>query len=186
MLGALCVGLGVVRSMWTFPTAIGSVTLLGIVVWRERLYSDALLQLFFVGANIYGWLNWRGARERSGAIVIETLGWVERGGWTIAIVLLSIAIGAVMARYTNAAYPLWDASITVASMAAQVLMAQRRWENWLLWVVVDVAAIWLYHVKQLETFAGLYVIYLMLSLWGLAQWLTVRRARGQGEEATPA
>ena len=61
VLGVLCVTLGVVRSVWTFPTAIGSVSLLAWVVWQQRLYSDAVLQGFFVLANLYGWANWQRA-----------------------------------------------------------------------------------------------------------------------------
>ena len=169
-LGVACVALGVLRSVWTFPTAIGSVALVGWVVWRERLYSDAVLQVFFVGANLYGWLNWRRSQARTGEVAVRTMGAAERGRWLLIGLIGTAAWGGAMRGWTDAAYPWWDAASAVASMIAQLLMAERKWENWVLWVAVDAALIPLYLVKGLTMFAGLYVLYLALSTWGLIGW----------------
>ena len=69
----------------------------------------------------------------------------------------------------------WDAAIAAASVAAQLLMAQRRIENWWLWIAVDLASIPLYLAKGLYLFAGLYLIYLALAVAGLISWLAVMR-----------
>lgn len=175
-LGVLCVGLGVRRSMWTFPTGIGSVLLLGWTVWQQRLYSDAALQGFFVAANLYGWANWRRSQARSGEVVVQRMTRAERVGWAAACLLATLAWGGAMARWTDAAYPWWDTGTAVVSMAAQVLMAQRKLENWVLWVAVDLALIPLYLAKGLSLFAILYLLYLGLSVWGLVDWRRARRA----------
>jgi nicotinamide mononucleotide transporter len=80
-----------------------------------------------------------------------------------------------MHRFTDASYPWWDAAIAAASVAAQLLMAQRRIENWWLWIAVDLASIPLYLAKGLYLFAGLYLIYLALAVAGLISWLAVMR-----------
>lgn len=169
-LGVLCVAFGVLRSVWTFPTAIGSVVLVGWVVWRERLYSDALLQLFFVAANLYGWWNWRRARAEAGEVLVEAMTAAERWRWSGVAVAATAGWGTAMHAWTSAAYPWWDAGTAVVSMIAQLLMAERKWENWVLWVAVDVALIPLYLAKGLTMFAALYVLYLALSIWGLIGW----------------
>ena len=53
----------------------------------------------------------------------------------------TLAWGVAMDRLTDAAQPLGDAAIAVASVVAQLLMARRKLENWLLWIAVDVASI---------------------------------------------
>ena len=169
-LGVLCVILGVRRSVWTFPTAIVSVTLVGWVVWRERLYSDALLQVFFVGANLYGWVKWQRAQTATGDVPVRSMRPGERWGWLIAAPLATAGWGGIMHVWFAAAYPWWDAGTAVVSLIAQLLMAQRKWENWILWVAVDVALIPLYLAKGLTMFAILYVLYLALSIWGLIGW----------------
>lgn len=183
-LGVLCVALGALRSVWTFPTAIGSVALVGWLVWRERLYSDALLQLFFVVANLYGWVNWRRSLRAAGEVVVEGMGAAERLRWTAGAVAAAAAGGAAMDGATDAAYPWWDAATAVVSVAAQLLMARRKWESWVLWAAVDVALIPLYLAKDLTMLAALYVLYLLLSIWGLIGW---RRAlRPQPSAPGPA
>lgn len=170
VLGVACVALAARRSVWTFPTAIGSVVLIGFVVFEARLYSDALLQAFFVAANCYGWLNWLRSRERAGEVTVERMSGASRAAWAIGWVIATIAWGAAMHLFTNASYPWWDAAIAIASVAGQLLMAQRRIENWLIWIAVDLASVPLYLAKGLYLFAGLYVIYLALACWGLFDW----------------
>ncbi|MBY9062165.1 nicotinamide riboside transporter PnuC [Sphingomonas yunnanensis] len=174
LLGIACVALAARRSVWTFPTAIGSVILLGAVVFEQRLYSDALLQAFFVVANLYGWATWQRARRDAGEVTVEQLGGTARLGWGSATVAAALLWGAAMHRLTDAAYPWWDAGIAAASVSAQLLMARRKLENWWLWIAVDLASVPLYLAKQLYLFAGLYLVYLALAVLGLVEW---RRAR---------
>lgn len=178
VLGVACVALGAMRSVWTFPTAIGSVTLIGWVVWRERLYSDAALQGFFVAANLYGWINWRRSQLSAGSVLVERMTAGERLGWAAACLIGATLWGGAMARLTDAAYPWWDAATAAVSVAAQLLMARRKLENWVLWVAVDVALIPLYLAKGLTMIAALYVLYLGLSVWGLIGWRRAEHAAG--------
>ena len=136
ILGIACVALAAVRSVWTFPTGIVSVTLLGVVVFEARLYSDAALQAFFVAANLYGWAQWRRSRDMLGAVVVEVMTPSSRVRWAVATTIAGAVWALAMHRVTNASYPWWDAAIAAASVAAQLLMARRRIENWWVWIAV--------------------------------------------------
>lgn len=175
LLGIACVALAALRSVWTFPTGIASVTLLGIVVFEARLYSDAALQGFFVGANLYGWVQWTRARGVLGEVVVRTMTPRSRLRWAAATIAAGAGWALAMHRLTDASYPWWDAAIAAASVAAQLLMAQRRLENWWLWIAVDLASIPLYLAKGLHLFAGLYLIYLALAIGGLVSWRAALR-----------
>ncbi|HEU0044965.1 nicotinamide riboside transporter PnuC [Sphingomonas sp.] len=178
VLGVLCVALAAGRSVWTFPTAIGSAILVGWVVWQQRLYSDALLQGFFVAANLYGWVGWRRSQELAGAIVVERLSPASRRAWGMGCVAATLAWGGAMATLTDADYAWWDAATAVASVAAQLLMAQRKLENWVVWIAVDMALIPLYLAKGLTIFAFLYLLYLLLAVIGLIGWGRAERGAG--------
>lgn len=182
-LGIACVALAAVRSVWTFPVAIASVAALGVVVAGERLYSDALLQLFFVAANIYGWRQWSLAGGDSGEVRVERMMPRARLIWGGGAAAVALMWGGGMHRLTDAAWPWWDAAIAAGSVAAQLLMALRKLENWLLWIAVDLASIPLYLAKGLWLFAGLYLIYLVLACWGLWRW---SRAEREGVEPAMA
>jgi nicotinamide mononucleotide transporter len=175
ILGILCVALAALRSVWTFPAGIASVALLGLVVFEARLYSDAVLQAFFIAANLYGWAQWARARDMLGEVAVEVMTLASRLRWAAATVLAGAAWALGMQRFTDASYPWWDAAIAAASVAAQVLMARRTIENWWLWIAVDLASIPLYLAKGLHLFAGLYLVYLALAVAGLVNWRAARR-----------
>jgi nicotinamide mononucleotide transporter len=175
LLGFACVALAALRSVWTFPTAIVSVGLVGVLVWRERLYSDALLQLFFVAANLYGWRSWSRATAATGQVPVGAMTPSARIRWTAGTLAAALLWGGAMHALTDAAYPWWDAAVAAASVAAQLLMARRRVENWLVWIAVDLAAIPLYLAKGLHLLALLYLVYLGLALWGWLDWRAAHR-----------
>ncbi|HYZ47660.1 MAG TPA: nicotinamide riboside transporter PnuC, partial [Sphingomonas sp.] len=148
-----------------------------------RLYSDALLQIFFFAVQLYGWWNWIRSEAESGEVRVELLPPATRMAWIGAITVATLGWGAVMYRFTNAALPWWDAFIAMTSVAAQILMARRYLENWILWIAVDAIAIGVYAAKGLMLTAVLYFVFLMLSIAGLIGW---RKALGRRGEALSA
>ena len=69
-----------------------------------------------------------------------------------------------------ASLPALDATTTVMSFAAQYLMMKRKLENWYLWILVDVIAIWLYWYKEVPFIALLYVVFLFNAIYGWWAW----------------
>ena len=63
------------------------------------------------------------------------------------------------------------------SFTATLLMAWRRIECWIYWIIVDVIGIWLYYVKGVHFISLLYVIFLVLAISGFIGWLGERRQR---------
>jgi len=178
ILGVLNVLLLVRRSIWNYPFGIAMVSLYAVVFFEAKLYSDALLQIFFLVVQIYGWMHWVRARAAEGEIRVETLSNPARLAILAAAAAATIGWGSLMQAYTDASYPFWDASVAMLSVTAQILLARRYLENWALWVVVDLLSIGLYAAKGLWLTLILYVIFLGLASWGLWQWNKVRRQSG--------
>ncbi|WP_374942218.1 nicotinamide riboside transporter PnuC [Sphingomonas sp.] len=179
VLGIVTIVLVVRRSVWNFPFGIALVSLSAIVFGEARLYSDMLLQGFFLLANAYGWRQWRRHPAAGGAVVVTMMPARDRAMWVLGWAVATVVWGTVMARTTDAAYPWWDAGIAMGSVAAQVMMARRWIENWHVWIAVDIASVALYAAKDLWLMAVLYVIFLLLSVWGLVDWRAAwRRDRG--------
>ena len=174
-LGIVNVALVVRRTIWNYPFGIAMVSLYFFVFFEARLYSDALLQIFFLVVQVYGWRNWLQAKAATGDIPVRLLTMRERLAWIAAIVAASSCWGLAMDRVTDAAAPVVDAFVAGMSIGAQILMARRYLENWMLWILVDIVAIGLYWSRDLQLTAGLYFIFLLLSIAGLRQWAAHRR-----------
>ncbi|MEO5866463.1 MAG: nicotinamide riboside transporter PnuC [Sphingomonas sp.] len=167
------------RSIWNYAFGLAGVALVGWVVFDAKLYSDMLLQAFFFVLQFYGWWQWSRSRALNGDVVVETLGPAARIGWAGLVIVATLGWGWVMHRFTDAALPFLDALVAMISIAAQILLSQRKVENWPLWILANGLSIWLYGAKHLWAFMGVYILLLALSVWGLAKW----RAAGQSVAA---
>jgi nicotinamide mononucleotide transporter len=172
LLGLINISLIVRRSVWNYPFGLAMVAIYAWIFAQPdvRLYSDVGLQAFFFIVQLYGWWNWSKSEAQSGEVEVLLLSAGGRIGWIAAITGATLVWGAVMHRYTSAALPWWDAFIAMTSVSAQLLMARRYLENWVLWIAVDVVAIGVYAAKGLMLTAILYTMFLILSGVGLLSW----------------
>ena len=169
------------RRIWTWPIGIVAVILYMSIFYQIRLYSDALEQVYYLIASVYGWWHWLQA-PRDDARIVD-VSFSNRKAilfWLFASVVLGIALGAFMSRAHSllpgvfpeaASYPYLDALTTIASFSAMWLMARRRIESWVYWIVIDVVGIGLYYVKGVRFIALLYVVLLGLAIKGFFSWL---------------
>ncbi len=185
LLGFANIILVVRRSLWNYPFGIAMVSLYFFIFFEARLYSDALLQIFFLALNAYGWWNWLRGRDEAGDVIVRHATRGEMLRWSLAIALAILLWGWLMHRYTDAAFPWWDASVAMISVGAQILLSRRFIENWPLWVIVDALAIGLYAVKDLWLTAGLYAAFLVIAALGWREWLRIARMHDSEPETEP-
>lgn len=177
-LGVINISLLIFRSVWNFPFGIAMVALYIFVFYEERLYAEAGLQVFFILAQAWGWWMWVRVGGEDNRVPVRWLDWPSRAVWLMVTAAVSVNLGWVLYRFTNAVLPYADAGIAGASVAAQILLGFRRIENWLIWIAIDIASIALYINRGLYPTAGLYGGFLVLSLIGLREWIAAeQRAR---------
>lgn len=175
LLGVINVVLVVRRSTWNYPFGIVMVALYFFVFWSAKLYSDALLQVFFFVIQLYGWWAWFHARHVDHGVVVRWMDWRQRAPWLGGTAVAVALWGMGMARYTDAAAPFVDAATAGLSITAQCLQSLRMVESWVLWIAVDTIAIGLFAWRGLFVTSALYGLFLVLAAVGLFEWR--RRAR---------
>jgi nicotinamide mononucleotide transporter len=179
-LGVANIALLVRRSWWNYPFGMAMVALYVIVFRDARLYAEAGLQVFFFVMQGWGWYLWmratRADPDAHSRVEVRWLDWPSRAVWLMVTAALSLNLGWVLHRFTNASLPYADAAISGASIAAQFLLSFRRIENWVLWIAIDLASIGVYLVKGLWPTAALYVLFLGMSVLGLREWIAAQKA----------
>lgn len=176
LLGVINVVLVVRRSVWNYPFGIAMVSLYFFVFWDAKLYSDALLQIFFLLIQLYGWWAWSRADQVDHGVAV---GWLDdraRLRWAGGTALAILLWGSAMARYTDAAAPMIDATVAGLSVSAQILQSVRKVESWVLWICVDSVAIGLFAWRGLVPTTALYGLFLVLAVLGLIEWRRKTRA----------
>ena len=168
--GLINVTLIIRRSIWNYPFGFVMVTLYFFIFWDYKLYSDALLQVYFFVIQFYGLWIWLQGRADDGRIRVAPLRQLTFALYLAITAAAWLLISWLMATYTDADAPRWDAAVAALSVTAQFLMSRRHIESWLLWIVVDVLAIGLFYTRDLVPTAALYAVFLCLAIIGYLQW----------------
>lgn len=170
VLGFICVFLAIRQNIWNFPVAIASTVLYVFIFFEAKLYSDTILQLFFIGFQIYGWYNWLYGGENKTVLPVTDNPLSENLVWLLIGFSGSVFTGFIMISYTDASFPFLDSIVLVFSLIAQWMMSAKKIENWILWIGIDILAIGIYYAKELYSTSILYALFLVLAAMGYFQW----------------
>jgi nicotinamide mononucleotide transporter len=163
------------RLLICWPVVLAADVLYLIVFYRAKLFSDALLQVFFVVFTLYGWWHWwRGVREEGEVRVVP----LSARGWMAGLTagaLGAVLLGWLMVR-VGAALPHLDAALTSYSLVASWWQARKHTANWWLWIAVNLVYIGEYLYKDLRPTAALYLLLVVLAAMGLVDWRRAPKA----------
>ncbi|MBL0954047.1 MAG: nicotinamide mononucleotide transporter [Leptospira sp.] len=180
--GLVCVYLASRNHILTWPIGIFNSICFFFLFFQIQLYSDMLLQVYFFGSSIYGWIIWR---KRTGQFTkIVSLGRNKNLFVIFLLIVGTFGLG-FFTKHLPVWFPslflkppdylYWDAFTTVTSIIANLLLAQRKLESWFLWVLVDIVCIVLYSLKNIPFVTVEYVIFLLIAFYGSWHWYTEYR-----------
>lgn len=155
---------------WIFGI-IGS--LLSIYLfYQSRLYSEAILYSYYVVMGVYGFYMWRRKSEDQSSLllVISELKWLYHIVFLFVGSLMAWVMAWFFDTYTNADKPYLDAFTTIFSFLATYLEARKVVSAWLYWIVLNGVTVLLYFSKGLDVYAGLSIVYFIMSFVGYARW----------------
>ncbi|WP_131537551.1 nicotinamide riboside transporter PnuC [Pedobacter nototheniae] len=167
--GFICIYLAAKESILNWPISIISVCAYGFLFYKEAMYGDMSLQVYFLFTAFYGWYFWITKRieEPKQITNLTTKGWLL----VITVIpLLTILLGWFMATYTNSTVPWADGFCTSVSFVAQLLLTRKILQNWLLWVFANICYVPLFIYKHLNLSAILYFVLILIAFNGYLDW----------------
>lgn len=178
ILGITCVVLAGRNSKYNFWVGYLYTTALFALFWQNNLLASLMLQPVSLAINIMGHYRWTHPKEDekssqdSAALKVTMLSWPERLLCILAVFVIAFGWGWLLDRLFPAdPHPYLDSCVTVLILMAQFLSAQKKWDCWVAWLVVNVTQMAL-HLSVGNFFmpivCGLYLINGIVSLlnWG--------------------
>lgn len=163
--------------------AFASTAIYLVLFWDVSLLMESALQVFYLLIAVYGWWEWRNRSDSEETLHIHRWPLRMHVYAFVAVGLLTLLFGYVLDNYTSAALPYLDSFTTWGAVVTTYMVTRKVLENWLYWIVIDGAAIYLYVDRELYLTAVLFALYVILVVIGFFQWLTLYRqqnpARGQ-------
>lgn len=182
--GLLTVWYSVKANILCWPTGMISVAAYAILFFHIHLYADALLQIFFFVVSAIGWWQWSKKANNNHELPITMLTAKSRVGIFFLMVACILFSGWFFSRFTDAHIPFWDSTATGMSVTAQLLMLRKKFENWILWIIVDVLSIGIYFYKQVYLTMLLYAVFLVMATMGYFEWRKLYRRQSNPSSNT--
>ncbi len=143
--------------------------LFAVLFYQTNLYADVVLQLFFIVSSVIGWRQWLKGNHGS-VLPITHTHWTKLALIVPAGVAVTAGYGALLHYYTNAYAPFVDSAVLVFSVVAQLLLMQRKVENWPFWILVNTIAVPLYASRELYLTATVYGFYWINAIVSWVVW----------------
>lgn len=160
-------------SAWLWLASIVMPAIYLFVYYDAGLYADFGISVYYILASVYGlicWLRGKGEPSTEPLKISRT----PRSMYLpliVAMALLFILIAFILKRFTDSTVPLADAFTTALSIVAMWMLARKYVEQWLVWIVADVACAVLYAWKGLWFTGALYLLYSAIAIIGYRKWL---------------
>jgi nicotinamide mononucleotide transporter len=171
-------------SLWCWPAAFISTALYTIIFYDVLLLMDSALNAYYLVMAVYGYWVWHKSTStatthnkpmKSNPIIIVSWSGNRHFKICCCLTIISLILGYIIANYTPASFPYLDTFTTVFAVFATYLVTQKVLENWLYWVVIDAVSIYLYIEKGLIPTTVLFIIYVVIALYGYFKWLAIYR-----------
>lgn len=165
---------------WCWYCAFASTAIYTALLWNVSLVMQSLLNGYYMAMAVYGWWQWRRGGEHHGGIAVGRWPWPYHVGVIAASLLLAALSGFLLDRGSDAAWPYVDSLITWASVLTTWMVAKKVLENWLYWIAIDLASLFLYYERGLVLTSALFALYTMMAVVGYFSW---RASERQGRAA---
>jgi nicotinamide mononucleotide transporter len=168
--GLLYIILAAKENIWCWPAGfIGTGTSI-YLFWDGSLYMESALNVYYLLMAIVGWWQWQyGSREKS-TLEIRSLLVKEHVSIILLIAVLTLISGYLLSNNTDAVLPYLDSFTTWSAVITTWMVARKILENWLYWIVINSASIYLYIDRGFLLYAILFALYVVIAIFGYRQW----------------
>ena len=182
--GIIAVVLSSFANVWSWPIGIINVTLSFFLFFQVQLYPDMFLQVFFFVTNVMGWWRWTHPEpheeDRKQELRVSFMNKKD----ILLVTIIGFAGTFLLGQFAKnlheffpaiftkpSAAPYLDSFITVMSVLTTYYMIQKKIECWVIWLLVDVVATYLYFVRDIKLYGILYLAFCFIAAFALWNWI---------------
>jgi nicotinamide mononucleotide transporter len=165
-----CTWLCTRQSRWNYPVGVVTTAAYSLLFWQWDMTALAIFNLYLVVSLAYGWFRWGADNKTRRVTRIPKV-------WYTAYGLVGLAILALF-LYANQLFnptgitelnPI-DVGLAVASGVAQLMLDNKKLENWTVWAMINIVSIPFFMHSGLALVAFQYVFFLANTVIGHVQW----------------
>ena len=185
--GLLSVYFSIKKNIWVYPTGIVSTALYVYILFKFGLLGDMMINFYYTVMSIYGWILW--AKSSADHVHVE-VSHATKKEWMVSagLFLVSLLLVTVVYYYKpfidnqfsteNVNFGLYhldwanwlDIFTTAIFLVGMWLMAKRKIENWIFWIIGDLICIPMMLYKGLGITSVQYMVFTVMAVIGYLEW----------------
>ena len=170
------------ENILVFPTGLINTTLYIYLSFKGHLFGEASVNLYYTIMSIYGWYLWTRRKEDQQTYVLQITTstkkeWVQQLAFFAAFYLvIYFTLIYLKTAFAPEAIPWADAFASATAYTGMWLMAKKKVESWIWWILTNIASIPLYFVKGYAFTSVQFLVLLVLAIAGWYSWKLKARA----------
>ena len=162
--------LAVQQNLLCWYAAVISAALFLYVFWQVDLYMESGLQVYYLAMAVYGWWSWQSGHTEDKLLPVSR--WpIKSHMLAFSFIALATWASGQLLSDTDQRLAYLDSFTTWGAVVTTYMVTRKILENWVYWLVIDSASIYLYLDRELYFTALLFVIYIVIILFGFHAWL---------------
>ena len=158
------------ENILVYPTGIISVLIYVYICFFAGLYADMGINFFYFVMSVYGWYSWTRIDTNKKALPISSCNTRYHILNIIAFIFFFFLLRHILINYTDSTVPNLDSLTTAIFIIAMWLMARKKIENWIFWIIGDIISIPLYAYKGLVFTSFQFTVFLIIAIMGYIEW----------------
>jgi nicotinamide mononucleotide transporter len=162
-------------NIWVYPTGIISTVIYIYISFKGHLFGEASVNIFYTIMSVYGWILWAQKDEKSQTVLLirhsTAKEWIlHLLFFAVLYLIICFALSYLKKEFAPGAIPAADAFASAAAYTGMLLMAQKKVESWIWWIITNIASIPLYFIKGYVFTSFQFLVLLIMAFVGLASW----------------
>ena len=159
------------ENIWVYPTGIVSVLIYVYIAFQYKLYADMGVNFYYFVMSVYGWYYWIHPKSDSRDQVAVTMNSAKENFFSAALTIGSFGIlFYVLTNFTDSDVAFWDSLTTCFAILGMFLMARKKLESWVAWIITDLISIPLYFYKGLVLTSFQFLVFTAIAFGGFFAW----------------
>lgn len=160
------------NNILVYPTGLISTILYVYILFEFQLYGDLIINFYYTIMSFLGWYLWAKTKDGNDEFPISNINRKE--------ILVSTLIFTITLTFVALVYHFFDkftdwtayvdALTTGLFFVGMWLMAKRKIENWILWIIADAISIPLYFYKGLTFSSFQFILFTIIAILGYKEW----------------
>ena len=164
------------ESILVFPIGLINTTIYIYLSFKGHLLGEASVNLYYTLMSLWGWYLWTRVDPNRHTIILQITNsnmrdWFHQVLFFLAFYFsLYFSLTYLKKEFAPEAIPWADALASAAAYTGMWLMAKKKVESWIWWIITNIASIPLYFIKGYTFTSVQFIVLLVLAIAGLKSW----------------